>query len=90
MPGRGVEGESSVELFWSGVVQCFVSVGEEFEGDSLVDWEPVHVFQVVCDVAVAGDVQYEGCGGVLDALQPPLEFGCGSCIEGSAVVQFAA
>ncbi|KAJ1199795.1 hypothetical protein NDU88_003627, partial [Pleurodeles waltl] len=26
----GVEGESSVEVFWSGVVQCFVSVGEEF------------------------------------------------------------
>ncbi|KAJ1092981.1 hypothetical protein NDU88_006091 [Pleurodeles waltl] len=54
--GSGVEGESSVEVFWSGIVQCFVSVGEDFEGDSLVDWEPVHVFQAVCDMAVAGDV----------------------------------
>ncbi|KAJ1088838.1 hypothetical protein NDU88_001993 [Pleurodeles waltl] len=90
MPGRGVEGESSVEVFWSGVVQCFVSVGEEFEGDSSVDWEPVQVFQVVCDVAVAGDVQDEKCRGVLDALQPLLEFGHSSCVEGIAVVQFAA
>ncbi|KAJ1140749.1 hypothetical protein NDU88_007087 [Pleurodeles waltl] len=86
MPGRGVEGELSVEVFWSGVVQCFVSVGEEFEGDSFVDWDPVEVSQVVCDVAVAGDVQDEACRGVLDAVLPLLEFGRGSCVEGIVVV----
>ncbi|KAJ1214544.1 hypothetical protein NDU88_002162 [Pleurodeles waltl] len=90
MPGRSVEGESFVEVFWPGVVQYFVSMGEEFEGDSLFDWEPVQVFQLVCDVAVAGDVQDETCRGVLDALQPLVEFGRGSCVEGTAVVQFAA
>ncbi|KAJ1087725.1 hypothetical protein NDU88_000890 [Pleurodeles waltl] len=58
MPGRGVEGESSVEL--------------------------------VCGVAVVGDVQDEACGDIMDALHPLLEFGRGSCIEGIAVVQFAA
>ncbi|KAJ1215195.1 hypothetical protein NDU88_002804 [Pleurodeles waltl] len=68
MMGRGVEGESSVELFWSGVVQCFV----------------------VYDVAMAGDVQDEACKGVLDALQPLLEFGRGFCVEGIAVIQFVA
>ncbi|KAJ1196643.1 hypothetical protein NDU88_000509 [Pleurodeles waltl] len=44
--------------------------------------------EVVCDVAVAGEVHDEACGGVLDELQPLLAFGHGSCMEGIAVVVF--
>ncbi|KAJ1199040.1 hypothetical protein NDU88_002878 [Pleurodeles waltl] len=86
----GVEGESSVEVFWSGVVQCFVSVGDEIERDSLVDGEPMQVSQMGCHMAVAGDVQDEACRGVLYALQSFLVLGHDSCVDGVAIVQPAA
>ncbi|KAJ1192785.1 hypothetical protein NDU88_002091 [Pleurodeles waltl] len=94
MSGWGIEGELSVEVFWYGVVQCLVSVDEEYEGDSLVDGEPMQVSQVGCDVAVPGDVQAEACSGVLDALQSFLEFARGSCshvdIEEGQTLGYAA
>ncbi|KAJ1190289.1 hypothetical protein NDU88_007027 [Pleurodeles waltl] len=75
----GCEGEvSGVEMPGRGV-----------KGESSVE-EPVQVFQVVCNVAVVGDVQDEACGSVLHSLQSLLEFGRGSCVEGIVVVQLAA
>ncbi|KAJ1214689.1 hypothetical protein NDU88_002307 [Pleurodeles waltl] len=78
--GGSVEAEAAVEEFGSLVVEGFVCVGEESEGDPFVDGKPVQVSQVGGDVAVVGYVEDEAGGGVLNSLQTFLEFSGGSCV----------
>ncbi|KAJ1091308.1 hypothetical protein NDU88_004435 [Pleurodeles waltl] len=87
--GGSVEAEAMVEVFWSLVVEGFVCVGEETEGDPFADGKPVQVPQVCGDVVVAGYVEDEAGGGVLNLLQTFLEFSGGSSVKGVAVVQAA-
>ncbi|KAJ1127353.1 hypothetical protein NDU88_005756, partial [Pleurodeles waltl] len=56
-------------------------------GDPFADGEPMQVSQVGGDVAVAGYVEDEAGGGVLNTLQTFLEFCGGPSIKGVAVVQ---
>ncbi|KAJ1204257.1 hypothetical protein NDU88_008038 [Pleurodeles waltl] len=90
LSGGDVEAESVVQVGRSVVVECFVCVGEELEGDYLVDGEPVQVSQVGGDVAVAGYVEDKSGGGVLDALEALQVLGRDACVEYVAVVELAA
>ncbi|KAJ1164561.1 hypothetical protein NDU88_004997 [Pleurodeles waltl] len=80
LTGGCVETEAEVEVFGSLVVEGFVCVGEESEGDPFVDGKPVQLSQVGGDVAVAGYVEDEAGGGVLNSLETFLEFSGGSCV----------
>ncbi|KAJ1157764.1 hypothetical protein NDU88_010464 [Pleurodeles waltl] len=62
---RSVEGDAGVDEFGSEVVEGFVCVGEESEGDPLVDREPMEFYQVSGDVVVARYVQDESTAATL-------------------------
>ncbi|KAJ1165523.1 hypothetical protein NDU88_005950 [Pleurodeles waltl] len=86
---RSVEGDAGVDEFGSEVVEGFVCVGEESEGDPLVDREPMEFSQVSGDVVVARYVQDESCCGVLDPLKFPLQLGGDAGVQSVPVVQAA-